>query len=284
MLDGNGPDGNGPEGSGRSGGVRVEIEAGVAVVTIDRPEVRNAIGFATVAELDAALDARRCVGRGGARAAGWRRPRVRLGWRPQGAGRGPHARGRSCDGDSSPPRPRPGRRLPRPDDRRPQRSRAGRRRRGRHRGRHPHRGRRREDRLQPGRARDHAGVGRGRALAQKVGRSRALLAIATGEIYAAADAQRLGLIDVVVPRAALEDQWRGIAQRMAALAPGTTRAVKAVIARGGSVVPRRPRSGRGRGVRGAVGRRRALGRGRRAGTEATVRMTYGKAVLPFAGG
>jgi len=39
-----------------SGGVRVEIDAGVAVVTIDRPEVRNAIGFATVDELDAALD------------------------------------------------------------------------------------------------------------------------------------------------------------------------------------------------------------------------------------
>src|SRR5947207_14603991 len=37
-------------------GVSVEIEAGVAVVTIDRPEVRNAIGFATVDELGAALD------------------------------------------------------------------------------------------------------------------------------------------------------------------------------------------------------------------------------------
>ena len=37
-------------------GVRVEFDAGVAVVTIDRPEVRNAIGFATVDELGAALD------------------------------------------------------------------------------------------------------------------------------------------------------------------------------------------------------------------------------------
>src|SRR3954452_12226200 len=38
------------------GGVRVEVEAGVAVITIDRPDVRNAIGFATVDELGAALD------------------------------------------------------------------------------------------------------------------------------------------------------------------------------------------------------------------------------------
>src|SRR5436190_3470705 len=38
------------------GGVRVEIDDAVAVVTIDRPDVRNAIGFATIDELGAALD------------------------------------------------------------------------------------------------------------------------------------------------------------------------------------------------------------------------------------
>ena len=38
-----------------SGGVVVEIADGVAVITIDRPDVRNAIGFATVDALDAAL-------------------------------------------------------------------------------------------------------------------------------------------------------------------------------------------------------------------------------------
>src|SRR5262245_28166202 len=49
--------GGGSETDGnRAGGVRVEVEAGVAVLTIDRPEVRNAIGFATIEELDAALD------------------------------------------------------------------------------------------------------------------------------------------------------------------------------------------------------------------------------------
>ena len=38
-------------------------------------------------------------------------------------------------------------------------------------------------------------------LAQTIGRGRAILAIATGEVYDAASAERLGLIDVVVPRA-----------------------------------------------------------------------------------
>jgi enoyl-CoA hydratase len=37
-------------------GVKVQIDAGVAVITVDRPSVRNAIGFTTVSELDAALD------------------------------------------------------------------------------------------------------------------------------------------------------------------------------------------------------------------------------------
>src|SRR3982074_2586459 len=33
------------------GGVAVDVDGGVAVITIDRPEVRNAIGFATTDEL-----------------------------------------------------------------------------------------------------------------------------------------------------------------------------------------------------------------------------------------
>ena len=44
------------DGNSFAGGVRREIEGGVAVVTIDRPEVRNAIGFATLASLGTALD------------------------------------------------------------------------------------------------------------------------------------------------------------------------------------------------------------------------------------
>lgn len=66
-------------------------------------------------------------------------------------------------------------------------------------------------------------------LAQTVGRSRALLAVATGDLYDAATAERIGLVDVVVPRADFEREWRGLAGRMAALAPGTTRSVKSVI-------------------------------------------------------
>ncbi len=66
-------------------------------------------------------------------------------------------------------------------------------------------------------------------LAQHVGRGRALLAIATGELYDAGTAQRLGLVDLVVPRATFDDEWRALADRMAGSAPGTTRAVKLVI-------------------------------------------------------
>src|SRR5258705_6222517 len=46
----------GPDGDRSPGGVCVELAAGVAVVTIDRPEARNAIGFAAIDELEAALD------------------------------------------------------------------------------------------------------------------------------------------------------------------------------------------------------------------------------------
>src|SRR5262245_36875102 len=46
-----------PEADGKSfgGDVRVAHDAGVAVVTIDRPEVRNAIGFTTIDALADAL-------------------------------------------------------------------------------------------------------------------------------------------------------------------------------------------------------------------------------------
>lgn len=67
-------------------------------------------------------------------------------------------------------------------------------------------------------------------LAMTVGRGRALLAIATGELYDANTARERGLIDIVVPRDTFEVQWRALAERLAATAPGTTRAVKSVIA------------------------------------------------------
>jgi enoyl-CoA hydratase/carnithine racemase len=62
-----------------------------------------------------------------------------------------------------------------------------------------------------------------------VGRSRALLAVLTGTVYDAAAAQQLGLLDVVVPREEFDATWRGLAAAVAALAPGASAAIKSVI-------------------------------------------------------
>ncbi|HVS67415.1 MAG TPA: enoyl-CoA hydratase/isomerase family protein [Mycobacteriales bacterium] len=62
-----------------------------------------------------------------------------------------------------------------------------------------------------------------------VGRSRAMLAIMTGTQYDATEAQQIGLVDLVVPRAEFEARWRALAESLAATAPGTTRSVKAVV-------------------------------------------------------
>jgi enoyl-CoA hydratase/carnithine racemase len=67
-------------------------------------------------------------------------------------------------------------------------------------------------------------------LTQLVGRSRAMLAIASGTRYDAVQAQRIGLLDLVVPRAEFDERWRACADGLAALAPGATRAIKSVIA------------------------------------------------------
>jgi enoyl-CoA hydratase len=66
-------------------------------------------------------------------------------------------------------------------------------------------------------------------LAQVIGRGRAMLAIATGQLYDAPAAHALGLLDVVVPRASFDDEWRGLARQLADAAPGATRAIKAVL-------------------------------------------------------
>ena len=125
------------ESSAPSGGVRLEIDAGVAVVTIDRPDVRNAIGFATIDELGAALDdvlassAAVLVLRGGGD-----RAFVSGGdLKELGAVRTHEAAVAMASRAAT--APRPGRGLPGPRDRRTQRPRARRWRRGRHRRRHP---------------------------------------------------------------------------------------------------------------------------------------------------
>jgi len=64
-------------------------------------------------------------------------------------------------------------------------------------------------------------------LAALVGRSRALLLAGTGEILDAAEAERVGLVQRVVPRAAFEHEWRSVARKLAKLPAGE---VKRVIA------------------------------------------------------
>lgn len=59
-----------------------------------------------------------------------------------------------------------------------------------------------------------------------VGRGRALMLAGSGTILDAAEAQRLGLIDRVVPRAAFDDEWRSLAT---ALANRPARRIKRVL-------------------------------------------------------
>jgi enoyl-CoA hydratase/carnithine racemase len=216
------------------GGVRVEIDesgvAGVAVVTVDRPEVRNAIGFATVEELDAALDkveasaAALLVIRGGgdrafvsggdlkelaairthADAVGMARRIRRLLDRVAGfpvpviAALNGHALGGGAE-------------VAIAADYRVA-----------------------ADDIKIGFNQVTLGImpawGGAERLALTIGRGRALMAIATGELYDAPRALELGILDRVAPRESFEDEWRSLAQRLAATAPGTTRAVKSVVA------------------------------------------------------
>lgn len=219
----------GTDGSSFGGGVRATLEAGVAVVTIDRPEVRNAIGFATIDALDAALDrflessAAVLVLRGGGdrafvsggdlkelNAIRTYEDAVRMASRvrrlldrvaafpvPVIAALNGHALGGGAE-------------VAIAADIRIA-----------------------ADDVKIGFNQVSLGImpawGGAERLAQAIGRSRALLAIATGELYDAPDAQRLGLVDRVVPRAGFEDGWREAAGRIAAAGPGASRAVKSVV-------------------------------------------------------
>lgn len=218
------------KGNPSSGGVRIEVEGGVAVVTIDRPEVRNAIGFATVDELDAALDhvaqsdsAVLVVRGGGDRAfvsGGDLKELSAIRTHEDAVEMATRTR-RVLDRVAALPIPviaalnghalGGGAEVAIAADIRVA-----------------------ADDVKIGFNQVALGImpawGGAERLAQLVGRSRALLAIATGELYDAGTAQRLGLVDVVVPRATFDDDWRALAHRMAGSAPGTTRAVKLVIA------------------------------------------------------
>ncbi len=58
-----------------------------------------------------------------------------------------------------------------------------------------------------------------------VGYSRALLLAGTGRILAATDAERIGLVDQVIPRASFDEQWRLVARLLAAAPAGEVKRV-----------------------------------------------------------
>lgn len=64
-------------------------------------------------------------------------------------------------------------------------------------------------------------------LAALVGRGRALMLAGAGTVLPAAEAERLGLIDLVLPRAEFEDGWRTLARSLATDAAGEIKQVMA---------------------------------------------------------
>jgi enoyl-CoA hydratase/carnithine racemase len=66
-------------------------------------------------------------------------------------------------------------------------------------------------------------------LAALIGRGRALMLAGTGTILGAAEAERLGLLDQVLPRASFDQGWRGLAR---SLATGPAGEIKRVIGPG----------------------------------------------------
>jgi enoyl-CoA hydratase len=65
-------------------------------------------------------------------------------------------------------------------------------------------------------------------LAALVGRAQALLLVTTGDRLDSAEAHRIGLIDRVYPRAAFDESWRALARQIAA---SPARPIKSLIAR-----------------------------------------------------
>jgi enoyl-CoA hydratase len=224
----------GPDGDRSPGGVCVEIESGVAVATIDRPEARNAIGFATADELDATLDrvlesnAAVLVLRGGGDRAfvsgGDLKELSAIRTHEDAVGMASRVR-RLLDRVAALPVPviaalnghalGGGAEVAIAADIRIA-----------------------ADDVKIGFNQVALGImpawGGAERLAQVIGRGRALLAITTGRLYDATAAQQLGLVDIVVPRSSFDDEWRRLASDLATTAPGTTRAVKSVI---GAAVP-----------------------------------------------
>jgi enoyl-CoA hydratase/carnithine racemase len=216
-----------PEGT--PGGVSLAIDAGVAVITIDRPAVRNAIGFATTSELDAAIsevaasDAAVLVLTGGGD-----RAFVSGGDLKELAAVRTHAEAVQMASnvrdvlDHLAALPMPviaamnghalggGAEVAVAADIRIA-----------------------ANDIRIGFSQVDLGImpawGGIERLTGLVGRARALLAITSGTQYDATAAHEIGLVDLVVPRATFDAEWRALATKLAGLAPGTTRAVKEVV-------------------------------------------------------
>jgi enoyl-CoA hydratase/carnithine racemase len=62
-------------------------------------------------------------------------------------------------------------------------------------------------------------------LAELVGKSRALLLAGTGTVLDAADAERIGLIDQVLPRSTFDEDWRRVARALSARSAGEIKRV-----------------------------------------------------------
>ena len=62
-------------------------------------------------------------------------------------------------------------------------------------------------------------------LTKLVGRSKALLLAGTGTVLSAAEAERIGLIDRVLPRASFDEEWRAIGKALATRPAGEIKRV-----------------------------------------------------------
>lgn len=211
------------------GGVSVAVDAGVAVITIDRPEVRNAIGFKTVDGLHVALgeieasDAAVVVLRGGGDRAfisgGDLKELATVRTHSEASDMARGVRN-VCDRIATLPIPviaalnghalGGGAEVAVAADIRVA-----------------------ADDIRIGFSQVDLGImpawGGIERLTGLVGRSRAMVAIMTGTKYDASAAFDIGLVDLVFPRADFETEWRSLAAKLAGLAPGTTQAVKSVV-------------------------------------------------------
>lgn len=64
-------------------------------------------------------------------------------------------------------------------------------------------------------------------LSALVGKGRALLLAGTGRVLGVAEAERIGLVDQVLPRASFEDDWRSLARSLATCSSGEIKRVAA---------------------------------------------------------